>query len=68
MPVDHRLLDRRAKAEALLAEGKQALAANDAARAAIKFEQALTLAPELDEARELLAQARTQTGQRNRSR
>ncbi|MCJ7544477.1 MAG: hypothetical protein MUP47_07940 [Phycisphaerae bacterium] len=56
-----RVPDRRTRADALLAEGKQALAANDAAGAAIKFEQALTLAPELDEARELLAQTRAQT-------
>lgn len=54
--------DRRTRADALLAEGKQALAANDSAGAAIKFEQALTLEPELEEARELLTQAKAQMG------
>ena len=50
------VLQRRAKANTLLAEGKHALAANDTAKAAAKLREALVLVPELTEARDLLAQ------------
>jgi general secretion pathway protein D len=52
------VLERRAKANVLLTEGKQALASGDSQTAATKFEQAVTLVPEMEEARELLQQAR----------
>ncbi len=51
------VLERRAKASVLVTEGKQALASDDPKSAAAKFEQALALVPEMDEARELLKQA-----------
>jgi general secretion pathway protein D len=51
------VLERRAKANVLVTEGKQALASDDPRSAAAKFEQALTLVPEMQEARVLLQQA-----------
>ncbi len=51
------VLQRRAKANQLVEQGKQALAAGDANQAAMRFQQALTLVPEMKEASDLLRQA-----------
>jgi general secretion pathway protein D len=52
------VLERRAKANVLMTEGKQALANGDSKTAAAKFEQAVALVPEMEEAQQLLQQAR----------